>query len=352
MDASKFRRIVLTLQVLNAASTDAQSRKPLDRPLTKSEVQAILTNAADKVEKLYVIPEAGRRMGAALRRAISDTAITGTVSSLALVPKVNRILTSTHRDAHLAFGYSFEVQTERADSLVTDAELEALRISSENGGHGVKKVDRMAGGIGYIQLTAFRDPAFGAENIAAAMRLVKGTRALIIDLRDSQGGAPEMVTFLASYFFKEPTLLSEVYLRPQDLHKQSWTEQWIPGGIYDGPVYVLTNNVTRSAAEGFTYSLQARKRVTVVGAVTRGAAHMGKWEIVSPHFAVYVPIGKVTETITKRDWEQTGVKPDVVTAPEAALLTAHRLALQKLIATTTDKEDLETLNQALEQLKQ
>jgi Peptidase family S41 len=62
---------------------------------------------------------------------------------------------------------------------------------------------RLEGNVGYIDLCGVADPEDGGPAIAAAMELVSGTYALIIDLRRNHGGSPLGVAFWCSYLFPD-----------------------------------------------------------------------------------------------------------------------------------------------------
>ena len=66
---------------------------------------------------------------------------------------------------------------------------------------GIRRVERLDGNIGYIDLRRVAVPANAGPAITAAMELVAGTYALIIDMRHNGGGAPEGVVFWCSYLF-------------------------------------------------------------------------------------------------------------------------------------------------------
>jgi C-terminal processing protease CtpA/Prc len=95
-------------------------------------------------------------------------------------------------------------------------------------------------------------------------------------------------------------------------------------------VYVLTSSRTFSGAEEFSYDLQSLKRATIVGEVTGGGAHPVSGQRIDDRFMIIVPIAKAVNPITKTNWEGTGVKPDVAVAASDALVTAQKLAGEKL----------------------
>ena len=108
---------------------------------------------------------------------------------------------------------------------------------------GIRRVERLDGNVGYIDLRRMAVPANAGPAIAAAMELVAGTYALIIDLRHNGGGAPEGVVFWCSYLFDgEPTHLNDIFHADTGETRQFWALPYVPGTRYpDQPVYVLTS---------------------------------------------------------------------------------------------------------------
>ena len=101
----------------------------------------------------------------------------------------------------------------------------------------------------------------------------------------------------------------------------------------DKPAYILTSRMTASAAEQFTWDLKMLKRVTVVGEITRGAAHAGVFHRLDDHFGLGVPEVQAINPFAKTDWDGTGVEPDVKAAADDALTVAEMLALRRIVST-------------------
>jgi C-terminal processing protease CtpA/Prc len=153
-----------------------------------------------------------------------------------------------------------------------------------------------------------------------------------------------MVSTLASYFFGEdqPIVLTDLEFRKPGTRayesKPTLTAPNVPGLKYlDKEVYILTSHGTPSAAEEFTYDLQALKRATIVGEVTWGGANPGGVMPIGAHFAVFMPSGHSVNPITKTNWEGVGVKPDIETPADDALKVARKTALEHLIAKAGDQ---------------
>lgn len=207
--------------------------------------------------------------------------------------------------------------------------LAALRRDN----YGLHRVQRLPGNIGYIELKQFVPTDFGDPNdparraVDAALTLTSGADALIIDLRDNGGGSPSMVGYITSAFTARD---ADIY---NTFHSRRGTRSEAPGVYHPAPnltvpVYILTSARTGSAAEALAYTLQAAKRATVVGEASGGAANPGGGFPVRGGFTVFISTGAPINPITRKNWEGTGVAPDVAVPAAQALDRAQALALQ------------------------
>ena len=275
----------------------------------------------------YVFPEVAEQLQSQVRthrseyRAISD--------SNALAARLTADLRAVGRDHHLevAFGEELGVQKEP-----TPAERQHAHAFDLANGYGIRSGRRLPGNVGYVDLAYFSPDSDAGTALAAAMRLVNGTDALILDLRRNGGGSGDTATALLSYFFEEPTQLSSVVERKngQPLERQKWTMPYVAGPRYLGkPVFVLTSRRTHSAAEMCAYDLKNTHRATIVGERSAGNANSSKGEIALGYgFAALIPNGETRSPITHTNWEGTGVEPDVVTNASDALIVVYKLALK------------------------
>ncbi len=162
------------------------------------------------------------------------------------------------------------------------------------------------------------------------MTFLAHTDALIFDLRENHGGNPSMVQLIVSYLFSNERRINDMLNQHEGTTRQYWTLPSVAGPRYiNKPVLVLTSGQTFSGGEEFTYDLQAQKRATIVGETTGGGAHPIDGHSAGNHFMIAVPGGRPINPITKKDWEGTGVVPDVKTSAQDALETALRLAKKK-----------------------
>lgn len=194
------------------------------------------------------------------------------------------------------------------------------------------KAKTLPSNIGYISITMFNPLPSSLDGIKAAMQLVEDSNALIIDLRKCRGGSADSINFLLSYFFnsKAPLTLLETYFRPQNRTFKCQTTR-TPFN-YTKQVYVLTSGFTFSGGEHFVFALKIHKRATIVGTNTGGGAHPVAFVGLETGVLFKVPIGRTYDPETNKDWEGTGVAPDINCSEDNALTEATKDIHTKLIA--------------------
>jgi C-terminal processing protease CtpA/Prc len=199
---------------------------------------------------------------------------------------------------------------------------------------GIRKVERLDGNVGYLDVRRVPVPANAGPAIAAAMELVAGTHALIIDLRHNGGGSPEGVVLWCSYLLtEEPTHLNDIFRADTGETRQFWALPYVPGTRYvDRPVYVLTSSRTFSGGEDFCYTLQALGRAELIGETTGGGAHPTRPFPISPAVHIGIPFARSINPVTGTNWQGTGVVPDVAVPEAEAYDVAYAKALRHVLA--------------------
>jgi len=303
---------------------------PSDQSL--AERRAVIDLIATKLEASYVSASVAAEMAAMLRpRSAGGGYDHGSLAELA--DQLTADLRQISRDGHLRVRHhSDPAQVMPAwNQPAPDAEAR-YREHARRTNFGFARVEILPGNVGYLRLDEFGDPALGGDTAAAVMRFVANTDTLIIDLRENGGGGG-MGSVLASYLFEGPNIhLSNFEIRGRGETLQLWTAPYVPGPRYTRPVFLLTGPGTASAAESFAYMLHNRKRVTLVGGKTAGAANPGGYVRLSEHLAVFVPDGRPVDPLTGTNWEGVGIPPDIESDVAAALNLAHVRALEGLVA--------------------
>ncbi|MNS78846.1 carboxy-terminal protease [compost metagenome] len=203
-------------------------------------------------------------------------------------------------------------------------------VVAARGGQGFRAVQILPGNVGLIDMRMFADFE-GANDPArrqadAALQMVSSADAVIFDLRNNGGGSPAMVGYLVSAFVGPD---ADVYNR---FHSRDGEASEAPAQPYaaprlEVPVYVLISGRTGSAAEAFTYTMQAAKRAVIVGETSGGAANPGGPVFTPSGYRVFISTGSPTNPLTGGNWEKVGVRPDVAVPAEDALDTAWKAAL-------------------------
>lgn len=114
------------------------------------------------------------------------------------------------------------------------------------------------------------------------------------------------------------------------------------------PLYVLTSRATYSAAEAFSYGLQSAGRAVVVGDTTGGGAHPTEYHAITDSIILALPESRSEHPVTRRNWQDVGVHPDIAAPSDSALGRAHLVALERLRTTVTDSASRAALEWDLE----
>lgn len=192
---------------------------------------------------------------------------------------------------------------------------------------GITRLDWIENEIGYMDYRRFYYHAEAKEMLFNAIKFLSTANAIIIDLRENQGGGGALIPWFCSYFMPHPTPLTGTYYRDEDMTEEWWTLEKIEGQrLLDVPMFVLIGKNTFSAAEYLAYDLKIQKRATLIGEPSKGGAHSVDLFPVGDRFEIYIPTARAVNPITGSNWEGTGVIPDVAVPSESALDTAVELA--------------------------
>lgn len=305
--------------LLAAACSTSAWAQALD-PATRAATEQAAVQA---LKQHYILParlaDLPKRLDA--QRARLDAA----TDAPAFAQALGQLLAELTQDKHVRVAYS--PQPLPADLAPTAGSLEQERQVYRYLNQGVVKVERLPGNLGYLDLRAFPSREHAAPKLLAAMQVLADTEALIIDLRKNEGGLPETVAYLSSFFVKERTHLNDVVWRTEKGEETESFHTEAVGLSYPHPVWVLISPRSVSAAEGFAYNLRQLKRVQIAGQNSAGAAHPGGMHRLGEHFSLFVPSGRAANPYSGTNWEGVGVQPDLKVAPEDDALRLVQLQL-------------------------
>jgi hypothetical protein len=312
--------VVITASLLHAQSNT------LDHAARSRLIERVLKEIAAGYIYSEKAPDIAREIHRHEEGGIYDT-----TSGEEFARRLTKDLQSAAHDLHFDIDYSSDVLPQEPLALTAPTREDRLDAGKDDN-YGFRKIEILEGNVGYIAFDAFyRAEAIG-ETLAAAVDFVTNTDALILDLRNNDGGRADAVALLVSYFVEgNPQQLVGIYWKPLSKTVESFTSPSIKGKKYlDRNVYLLTSKDTISAAEAFCYDMKNLKLATLVGEATAGAADPGSMERLDDHFSLFLPTGRAVDTASGKNWEGTGINPDVVVRAADSLGTAQILALKAI----------------------
>ncbi len=254
-----------------------------------------------------------------------------TASGEEFAHRLTKDLQSAGHDLHFEVDYSSDVLPQEPTAPTVPTREERFNAGRDDN-YGFRKIEILKGNVGYVAFDFFHRAETMGGTLAAAMNFVSNTDALILDLRDNDGGRADSVALLVSYFVEgNPQQLVGIYWKPLSKTVESFTSPSIEGKKYlDRHVYILTSKDTVSAAEAFCQNMKDLKLATLVGEVTAGAANPGSMKRIDDHFSLFLPTGKAVDPATGNNWEGMGVHPDVAVSAADSLREAQILALKAI----------------------
>lgn len=296
--------------------------------------RVIVQSLMEKLKAHYVFPDVAEQVCIGLQKHLEDGEYADITDGEFLAFALTTHLQEVNHDEHLWVRWHPEPLPDDPGPLRHNRQWQEARLAEARlDNFGFHKLERLPGNVGYLEIRYFHRPEWGGDTATAAMNFLANTNALIVDLRKCTGGYPGMIAVILSYLFGEgPIHLSSIYWRDEDITQQYWTLPYVPGQLFgDKPVYVLTSKATFSAGEEFASILQTRQRATILGEKTDGGAHPGTSFRLSPHFEVFIPIGRTIDPLTGTDYEGVGVTPDVLVPHEQAFTAAYQMALREVL---------------------
>ncbi len=325
--------IVMFVPLLAAASSASlQAAQPGPPPgaaapaatLDSAARREIVAKLSEALRDRYVFPEVGERAASRIGAALAAGEYDGLADRAAFVQRLSADVRAIARDKHL------NIMSPGAGPPPGGP---MMMIPVDDA--GVTRADRLPGGIGYIEIVGF-PPVEGFKPVLdRAMSALKGSRALIVDVRRNGGGMPDGVAYLVSYLVEPNRPINTIVSRvpkTREFTRKDHSSVPTPVSFAKVPVYVLTSSKTFSGGEEFAYDVQALRRGSIIGELTGGGANpAGPVELGHGVMAI-IPFGRAENPVTKSNWEGRGVQPDVPAPASDALKVALQKAGQKPLA--------------------
>ena len=310
---------------------------------------------ADLLETGYVIPDIGKRYAAMLRQKAAAGAYKDITDPAELGQRLTADLLAVSSDRHLRVVPAAMLgPNDRPRPRPTDgAKLQPPAAPPAPAGPrpprraAIEDAGWIAEQVAYIRFTEFPDD----PDIAAAsdrfMREHASAKAVIVDCRYNGGGGVAQMNAMLPYLFAKPAVLvqmemvesiarargnpfaGDAFMRPASGAAAGIvrTEHYVvpktdETRLFGAKVFYLTSGRTASAAEHLALAFKHTGRATLIGETTAGANHFGGFEPIGGGLVVFLPVGRTIDPATGKDWEGTGIVPDVAVAPMLALQEA------------------------------
>ena len=334
--SSSRRRPVLATALLCTVCVATRGRAQRPSDFTREARRAVTDSVVSLVENLYADADTGRMIGRYLRDRRSAGVYDQQPDWQHLVRVLTQDLQHVNADSHLSVDFA-------APSTVSPALGAPV--------HPVEETRRLAGNVGYMRLSSLIGPQ-SRDAINSAFQLLNASDAMILDLRNARGGLANLANYIISHFTgPDTTLVLLVYDRTtgDTTHRYTLGSMSVPRQP-TVPLYILTDDVTRSAAEDVSFVLQNLHRATLVGGTTAGAGRNNAVLPIGHGLNASISFTRVMQPGTLREWERTGVVPDIVAPPESALTFAHIAAVRELATRATSaasRHELQLVAEAL-----
>ncbi|HOD65528.1 MAG TPA: S41 family peptidase [candidate division Zixibacteria bacterium] len=188
--------------------------------------------------------------------------------------------------------------------------------------------------IGYMYLRNFKSkPDELSAAIDGCMKGFAAASALIVDVRDNTGGKSENSELVADRFADRKRHFATSFDRYGEKHDDYLPPTYRniePAGPiqFTGPMVVLTDRHTASAAEEFVLAMRVLPHVTIVGDLTEGALAAQYPERLPNGWTLWVA-HKYTIDLEGVCWDGVGIPPDVrITNTQADIDSGQDRVLQ------------------------
>jgi C-terminal processing protease CtpA/Prc len=283
----------------------------------------------------YVVPETGGRYAELLRRNAAGGRYNG-LPAAQLAKMLTDDLQAAAKDGHLR--------------IIAPGAVTPHRMVMGGGTGAIEAGRWIADGVAYLRLGILPGNPEGVAAIEQFLQEHAEARSLIVDIRNTPGGAGETGQLIMSYLFgrSQPLLRMEVrnesfaagwtnFLEGPSIRRieapagfVTWERRITPHAterrLHDAQVLYLTSRRTGSAAEAMAFALKRTKRATLIGENTYGAGYFTRLLELGSGFSVNLSIGRTFDPDTGAGFEGTGVAPDVPVLAAQALDEALRRA--------------------------
>lgn len=349
-------RSLLAVLMSVAACAQGLAAQPAGAPpeaaIANVDQRALARDLAKRLESDFVYPEQARRYAETLR-ANADRGAYDALAGAELAKRLSDDLQGVAADGHLrvmfeGVGGGPQIVIRRPPDSAGAAPTGKPVMMRMAMPPAIEHAGWIAPGIAFVRFNVFPGGPEATEAARKFMETHADAKSIIFDLRTHRGGGLDEMDAIFPWLFSEPTHLVTMATRksvdeaggspiagvatlrtvsadPAFVTREHWVTPSRDKRLNKARVFVLTSPFSASAAEHFVLALKQGKRATVIGGTTAGANHFGGDQDLGGGFTAFIPVGRTSDPKTGKDWEGTGIAPDIETAPEDALTKALTL---------------------------
>ncbi len=341
--------VAICAQGLAAQTADA----PPAAAVAPVQPDALARDLAKRLETDFVYPEQAARY-AAMLRTNADRGAYDALTGADLAKRLSDDLQGVVADSHLrvmfeSAGGGPQIVIRRPPDAKGPAPTGKPMMMRMERPPAIEHAGWIAPGIAFVRFNGFPGGSQATEAALAFMTTHADAKAIIFDLRMHGGGGLDEMDVIFPWLFSKPTHLVTMATRksvdeaggspiagvaslrtfsadPAFVTREHWVTPGQDKRLNNARVFVLTSRFSASAAEHFVLALKQTGRGTIIGGTTAGANHFGGDQDLGGGFTAFIPVGRTFDPTTGKDWEGTGIAPDIETAPEDALVKALTLS--------------------------
>jgi hypothetical protein len=287
---------------------------------TRIQIEKSIDGIIELLKKEYIYPEKVQNIATQLKKMHRSRVNQYINNKSVFIREIGTLLRRTSQD-----GYIELLSANNRTYIGGDAEYQYQRQKSN---FAFEEARVLEGNIGYLKINHFFQNKQAELVAERAFKLLNGTRAMIIDLREANEGSMVFAQYLMSYFIESKTLLCQMIYQRQEQQHEIWSISDIGHKTFkqDYPLFILTSSFVTSAAEFFSYTLKHLNRAVIVGEQTMGVAHWSQELKVNDWLMMKLPVAIPLNPITQSNWEGNGVIPDNKTDASSSFALALKLA--------------------------
>jgi hypothetical protein len=344
-----YKKALISLALAATAAAFAQT----NATLTLNDQKSIIDTFNKDMSDNYVFHDVAQKDSDMLNTHFANHDYDSLTDPKDFCKTISEQIRAFCHDAHLRIMYRPAGIPERKEAdKPSPAEIAQFKEQMRFMNGGYEHVERLSGNVGYLEVRNFMDPDAAKAPLEGAMEMLQNTDALIIDLSRNGGGDPKAVAMLLSYFFDKSVHLNDFVDGHDKIVDTSYTPGHVHGKKYlNKPVYVVVTKRTFSGAEECAYDLQSLHRATIVGEPSGGGANPGSFYKLNDHYEAFIPYARARNPYTMKNWEGTGVIPEVSAETGQGVKKAHIMALADLIQKTKDPEAKTIYQKAIDELQ-